>query len=1027
MNRLSEISLAVRRSLPFSAMATTRRLMLTLAVSTAAAVPALAQQAPSAAEPATVVVTGSRIAAPNLESTSPIQVVTAQEIQLGGRMDISDVINQLPQNFNNGLGQDLGNQTSGLTTAGGVSTADLRGLGPNRTLVLVNGRRLGIGSPYTVIQSPAPNLDQIPTFLLERVEVLTGGASAVYGSDAIAGVINFITKQNFEGFQIDYHVGENFYHNDSDFVRNLATQAGATAPTGTSKDGRTQTINVMAGTNIADGNGNITAYFSYHQSDPVASSERDFGACQLNYNKTTDQPFCFGSTSSNWFSLDGTNGFSVQGNNFVPNVPKFTGTTPPGVFNSQPYIFMSRDDQRYMAGFMAHIDLSDSVKPYAEFHYMDDKTHQAIAPSALFRFSNPNDPTGNGVYNVNCSNPFLSAQQQTTIGCTPALIAADQTAIANGLDPVAAGTAINLDIGRRNVEGGGRSSDYEHSTYRAVGGLKGSLGNAWSYDAYGQYYYVDFFNSNNKYLDFSKIDKALLVTGTRAAPVCLSGGACVPYNIFQDGAVTQDMVNYLSLNGTARGTTTMRTLHGDITGDLGEYGVKMPTASDPIGVNFGWERRQENLSFAPDSAEESGQLAGFGGAPVSIDKSQTVNEEFIEIRAPLMQDRPGVKDLVFDTGFRESDYSVTGKINTHKFELQYAPVADLRFRGSFQRAIRAPSLIELFNPQAAVLIQFGDDPCATGVKNRAPLAQCLNTGMTAAQYNGSVSNTISGQAYQLSGGNTLLQAETSNSYTLGLTFTPTFLSNLTGSIDYYNIKLKGGIGVFPADVIMNQCLATGDPTFCSQIVRNKTNGSINGPSINSGGYIIQTNLNLSTALLKGIDTQLNYRLPLDKFGDVTFNMNGAYLLKNDTQPAPGVDAYDCAGLFGSICQTVNPKWHHIARAMWETPWNKVALSLTWRYIGKVSLDQNDSNPTLHFAKFGQLDGFNAQISAFNYLDIAGSWGFKDGMELRFGVNNIADKNPPIVTSEITAGGDANTYSAYDQLGRQGFIAVTMKF
>jgi len=1026
MNRLSEISLAVRRALP-SAIAT-RRIMLTLAISTAAAVPAMAQESQPAAEPATVIVTGSRIPQPNLESTSPIQVVTAQEIQLGGRMDITDVINQLPQNFNNGLGQDLGNQTSGLTTAGGVSTADLRGLGPNRTLVLVNGRRLGMGSPYTVIQSPAPNLDQIPTFLLERVDVVTGGASAVYGSDAIAGVINFITKQNFEGFQIDYHIGENFYHNDSDYVKSLAQAKGISVPSGTSTDGKTQTINVMAGTNIADGNGNITAYFSYHQADPVASSDRDFGSCQLNYSKATDAPVCAGSSNSNWFSVDGTTGYSVLGNNFVPNGT--AGTNPPAIFNSQPFIFMSRDDRRYMAGFMAHIDLSDSVKPYAEFHYMDDKTHQAIAPSALFRFSNPND-TENGSYFVNCSNPFLSAQQQGIIGCTPAMIAADVAKPGS--------ETVNLDIGRRNIEGGGRSSDYEHSTYRAVGGVKGSLGNAWSYDAYGQYYYVDFFNSNNKYLNFANIDKSLLVTGTRANPVCVSGGSCVPYNIFQDGGVTQAQVDYLSLNGTARGTTTLRTLHGEITGDLGEYGVKLPTANESVGTAFGYERRQENLTFAPDAAEESGQLAGFGGAPVSINKSQTVDEEFIEIRAPLMQDRPGVKDLIFDTGFRHSDYSVTGKINTHKFELQYAPVADMRFRGSFQRAIRAPSLIELFNPQSAVLIAFSDDPCAS-VKGAAPAAsaaQCANSGVSAAQYGhldpttgkwvAGIPNTIASQAYQLAGGNPKLESETSTSYTLGVTFTPTFLSNFTGSLDFYNIKLKGGVGVFPADVALSQCLATGDPTFCTQIVRNHSNGSLNGPTIDSGGYIVQTNLNLATGLTKGVDAQVNYRLPLDKFGDVTFNLNGAYLLKQETQPAPGVDAYDCSGLFGSICQTVNPKWHHIARGTWETPWNKLAVSLTWRYLGKVALDQNDSNPTLHFAKFNQRNGFNAQIPAYNYLDIAGSWGFKEDMQLRFGVNNIADKNPPIVTSEITAGGDANTYSAYDQLGRQGFVAVTMKF
>ena len=1030
MNRLSEISLAVRRALPIKAIASTSRIMLTLAVASAAAVPALAQEA--ATEPQTVVVTGSRIPTPNLESSSPIQVVSSQEILQGGRMDISDVINQLPQNFNNGLGQDLGNNTSGLTTAGGVSTADLRGRGPNRTLVLVNGRRLGIGSPYTVIQSPAPNFDQIPTFLLERVDVVTGGASAVYGSDAIAGVINFITKQNFEGIQIDYHIGENFYRNDSSTVKKLAQDAGYDVPSGTSTDGRTQTINVMAGTNIADGNGNITAYFSYRMADPVASADRDFGTCQLNYSKATNQPVCAGSINSNIFSIDPdlNVAYSVKGNDFVDYGT--AGTNPAAVFNSQPFIFMSRDDRRYMGGFMAHVDVSDQVKPYAEFHFMNDQTHQAIAPSALFLQSNPNDPTGNGNYNINCSNPFLTTFQQGAIGCTPAMVAADAASIAAQLQanpnapPVPLNVA-NVLIGRRNIEGGGRTSDYEHTSYRAVGGIKGSLGNAWSYDAYGQYYRVDFFNRNSKYMNFAAIDNALLVTGTAANPRCLSGGSCVPYNPFRDGGVTQEQVDYLSLDGTAQGESTLKTIHADFTGDLGEYGIKLPTASAGVGVNIGWERRAENLQFAPDSAEQSGQLSGFGGAPVSIDRSQTVNEGFVEFRVPLMEDRPGVKDLVFDTAYRHSDYSVTGKIGTHKFSLEYAPVSDIRFRGSFQRAIRAPSLIELFNPQAIGLIAFGQDPCASTTSPRASLAACQNTGVTQAQYNAGIANTVANQVTQLAGGNPNLSAETSNSYTVGFTFTPTFLSGFTGSLDYFNIKLKGGIGTFPADVIMTNCLATGDPTFCSQIVRNTVNGSLNGPTQATGGYIVQTAVNIGSNLLKGIDAQANYRLPIDKLGDLTFTLNGSYLMKSDVTNAPGVDTYDCAGLFGSICQTVNPKWHHIVRTTWETPWANLGVSLTWRYIGEVKLDQNEDNPTLHFARFGQFNGFNARIPAYNYLDLSGSWGFREGMQLRFGVNNIADKNPPIVTSEITAGGDANTYSAYDQLGRQAFVAVTMKF
>src|SRR3984885_3802178 len=251
----------------------------------AASVSALAQQQAKVAateEPLQeIIVTGSRIAAPNAVSTSPIEVISSESIETTGKTDISDLITQLPQNLNNGLGQDLGNTTSGLTTPGGMATADLRGLGPNRTLVLVDGRRLGQGSPNTAIQSPAPDLDQIPAGLVDRIEVVTGGASAAYGSDAIAGVINFIMKKDFQGFQVDGQFNENYHDNDDTYVQNLARAFGATPATGSIQDGRQRTFDVLMGTNFADGEGNVTGYMSYRHADPVPSSNRDYGACEL--------------------------------------------------------------------------------------------------------------------------------------------------------------------------------------------------------------------------------------------------------------------------------------------------------------------------------------------------------------------------------------------------------------------------------------------------------------------------------------------------------------------------------------------------------------------------------------------------------------------------------------------------------------------------------------------------------------------------------------------------------------------------
>ena len=530
-----------------------------------------------------IIVTGSRIAAPNEVSTSPIQVVTSKDIQVYGKTDVSDLINLLPQNFNNDLGQDLGNGTSGLTTAGGVATADLRGLGPGRTLVLIDGRRLGVGSPNTAISQPAPDLDQIPAGLVQRVEVVTGGASAAYGSDAIAGVVNFIMKRDFQGFQVNGQYGENLHDNHDKYLQGLATQFGAAPPTGTSQDGRNKTFDMLMGTNFADGNGNVTAYLSYRHADPVVSSQRDYGACQIfpvtDASNNVTSLACGGSSNSNWFNpASGPNVgtvYSVFGTGFVPRGS--VATTPPADYNSQQYIYLTREDDRYNAAFLAHDDINDYFKPYAELFVMDDETHQQTAPAALFKDANPLDPTGAGDYFINCSNPLLSAQEQGIL-CTPGQIAADTAR------PGSASALV--EIGRRNIEGGPRETGFEHINYRAVFGTKGEFGDAWNYDAYGQYFYTSFYDSNQKYLNFQGITNALQVTGTATHPVCISGAiGCVPYNIFSGGGVTQQQLAYLYELGTANGSSTLRTLHADVTGKLGQYGMTSPLATEGLGVN----------------------------------------------------------------------------------------------------------------------------------------------------------------------------------------------------------------------------------------------------------------------------------------------------------------------------------------------------------------------------------------------------------------------------------------------------------
>jgi iron complex outermembrane recepter protein len=1027
--------------------------LLCIAALAMTSMPALAQVTPAAAEAAAeplqeIVVTGSRIAAPNEVSTSPIVSLDSKSIQITGKTDISDIITQLPQNFNNALGQDLGNGTPGLTTPGGVATADLRGLGPNRTLVLVDGRRLGQGSPNTAIASPAPDLDQIPAGLVERVEVVTGGASAAYGSDAIAGVVNFIMKRNFEGVQIDGQYDAYQHNNNNTYIQDLVRQFNSVPATGSTTDGRQRSFDALMGKNFDEGKGNITAFLSYRHADAVPSSERDYGGCQLEPTNDPTTGFvtgitCGGSSNSNFFRPTSTlnpnslTAYSVFGTNLVPNGSVLT--TPPAAFNSQPYIYMTREDDRYNAAFMAHDAISDVLQPYMEFFFMDDKTHQQIAPAALFRNLNPLDGVSNN-YNVNCNNPLLSAQEQSIL-CTPAQIAAATAAPNAGC--TVTGSAVspnctNVEIGRRNIEGGGRFSDFEHQNYRALIGTRGDFLEAWSYDVYGQYYYTTFFNSNDKYLNFQGIVNGLQVTGTAANPVCVVGGSCVPYNIFADGGVTPNQLNYLYLSGTSQGASTLRTLHGEITGQLGKYGITSPFAKDGIAVNIGLEHRNDHEFFQPDYAEESGLLSGFGQAAVPIDNSVSVGEAFAELRAPLVQDKPFAQDLLFDTGFRHSDYSYAGApstiTNTYKFELQWAPIADYRFRASYNTAIRAPTVIELYNPQSVAGFQYGNDPCAPVGTTPATytLAQCQNTGVTAAQYgNGGSTNRVpqgaAGQLSELTGGNPLLKPEEAETYTIGLNFAPSQIPHLTGSLDYYHIKLTGEVTTIPASVIVSTCATTGDPVYCSQIVRNPNTGSLTGISIAGGGYIKQTNINAGATLVSGIDAQVNYKLDLPAgYGDLVWALNGAYLQHFESTPIPGAHTYDCAGLFGFTCQTINPRWHHIFRTTWETPWS-ASFSVTWRYIGEVSEDNNTGDPTLHYSTWGTYDAFNAKIKSFNYLDLQATWNVNKIVQLRAGANNVLDTAPPVILNPIVAGGAANTYDIYDIFGRQVFVAFTAKF
>ncbi len=1003
-----------------------------MALSANPAAAAAAAAAAAGGEVSEIVVTGSRIPTPNLVSVSPIQVVTDQEFKLQGKTDVVDLINNLPQNFQNSKA-DFSGTSNPLTAAGGVSTADLRGLGPQRTLVLVDGRRLGIGDATTLNPNPAPDLNQIPAALIDRVEVLTGGASATYGSDAVAGVVNFIMKHNLDGIHVDGQVGiAQHSQNNERSVQGLLAAQKFPIPKSDVWDARSRDLSVAIGVNGMDDRANLTVYLGYHRQEPASQANRDFSACQIRV-RGGNTAFCNGSVNSNLFivsvgsgpGINSNNGFTVIGNQFIDQGTNPTGGFPGLVFDSSPFQYLAHDDNRYTAGFFSHYDISDHLKLYADFSFMNDRAVTAVAPSGLFAGSGPS-PTGGFI--VNCNNPLLSAQQATTI-CSPA--------------DIASGATADLLIGRRNAEGGPRSSTYEHNNYRAVVGARGAIPDieGWTYDVYGSYYYTALFQGNFNYLSNARIQNALQVVNVNGVPTCIAkingtAPGCVPYNIFAQGGVTPEQVAYLNSSGTSSGTIEEAIVEASVAGDLSRYGLKSPWADNGVGVAGGIQTRRQHYNYAPDQAELSNDLAGFGGAGTAINAALGDTEAYGEFRFPIAQHRPGFEELTLDGGYRYSHYSTGVSADTYKVGLQWAPVSDIRFRASFNRAIRAPNIVELYVPQAVTNSQtVGVDPCAPsfGSPATATLAQCMNTGVTAAQYgNGGTTDRITqcpaGQCAVLGGGNTKLTPEQANTFSVGFTLTPSFIPGFTGSLDYYDINLTNVISTVGQNIIFDNCLNTGAPRFCQDVVRSPT-GNLFGTSITGGGYIRDTNVNTGGSQNSGVDLQAAYHLPLSRIGlseglgGLQFSLVGTRFLKATTTPFVGAHTYDCEGLFGSTCQTVNPKWRHTLRATWESPWD-LLLSAQWRYIGSASFERNTSDPTLTNHRHDSVD---AKLDAVSYLDLSAIWKVRSGFSVRAGITNVFDKDPQIIDSLIVAAGLPNAYPTYDFLGRQMFIGFTTDF
>lgn len=929
-----------------------------------------------------VEVTGSRIPTANLEGASPITVLSSKEMKMDGVRSVENMLNNLPQVF-----ADQGGSIS--NGASGTATVNLRNFGADRTLVLVNGRRLPAGSP----SNTAADLNQVPAALIKRVEVLTGGASAVYGSDAVAGVVNFILNDNFQGAQIE--LNHSFYNHQQNGgpAADASKARNYPLPGDKSSDGKISDAALLLGGNFGENRGNATVFFSYKHEDALLQSERDFSACSLGGFTSGATLKCGGSGTSfpgRFFTANGQKTVADANGNVRPYV------AATDQYNFGPLNYFQRPSDRFGFNATAHYNLTDTARLYSEASFHDDHTVAQIAPSGLFGF----DASGDNA--IHLENPFLSQQWKDALGL-------------NAANPTAEST-----IFRRNVEGGGRQDDIRHTSYRGVLGVKGDVGN-WNYDVFAQFGRVIY--AENYLNDFSnaRIGLALdVVNNAAGVPVCrsnLNGGnpSCSPYNIWALGKVTPDALKYLQTPGFKSGGTSQAIQGFNIGSDLGEYGMKLPTANSGLGISMGFEHRVEKLDLKTDSAFDTGDLAGQGGPTHGVAGSFSVRDYFIEGRLPLIEKRPFIEQLSVNASYRKSDYSTGQKTDSYGVGGEWAPVKEARLRASYQRAARAANVVELFTPTGVSLYDNDADPCA-GAKPTASLAACAKTGVTAAQY-GHIEDSPAQQYNQLTGGNANLKPETSDSYTFGLVLTP--MRNLSVTVDYFDMKVKGVIGGAPATTTLSQCIATGDPAFCSLITRDRLGTLWALPT----AQIIATNQNLGMRKTSGVDLGANYSMKLTGYGNLDFAFTGTYLKEFKQEDFPGSGAYDCAGLFGPSCGTPLPKWRHKVRGTWSTPWG-VDVALTWRHIDEVKLSSTSTDS--HLA--GTSQEADRVFGARNYLDVAANWQFTKTYSLRAGINNLLDKDPPVggVTSSVF--GNGNTFpQVYDALGRRVFLNLTAKF
>lgn len=987
------------------------------------AAPAWAQQAAQddtkAEDTKDVVVTGTLIRNPNLVSANPVNVVSEKEIQLRQSNTAEDLLRQLP-----GVVPSIGSAVNNGN--GGASFVDLRGIGTNRNLVLIDGVRLvpaGLGGVF--------DLNNIPLALIQRVDALTGGASTTYGADAISGVVNFVTKQDFTG--VDVNVSEQ------------VTGKG---------DGNTLRADVTIGSNVAEGRGNVVFSVGYQKSDAVYQGDRDYSL--FNIDSFSGAAGGSGTTVPTRLTLPNANG-----NGGTRQIDPATGDFRPGTtstpFNFNPYNIFNTPFERYNFYGAARYELNDDLEVYTRGLFSKNSVDTIIAPSGSFGLS----------VQLPLSNPFLPVGVRNSICAAFAGDARDLNPNQPGVQGLSAANCaaaaaatgptdpnyrqIPTNLSRRAVELGPRVSDFTTTLFDYRLGFRGSFNSHISWDFWGSYGESQNTQTQSGYTLNSRVRQSLLTTGVGAAATCQdTSNGCIPVNWFgAAGSITAAQNAFLQGISTISVRTTLAQAHGAVSGDVG---IKSPFANEPINFAVAGEYRRYSASILSDALSQSGDLGGAGGAQPNVNGSYDVYEGIGEVSIPVVQDKRFFKRLDVTGAIRYSSYTIniagSPKFDpiTWSFRGSWEPVEHLRIRGSYARSVRAPNINELFSPQTTGLTNLSAtaDPCAnildngTRIPGRAtPTGAlrdvCIAQGAPAGQI-GFIPVPTAGQANLTSGGNAQLRPEVSTSYTVGFVLTNPF-PGFNLSVDYWNIGVTGAVSTPAPGDVLAACfnnVSTANP-FCGPgfISRDPLTGGLSGDQAVTRGLFAASS-NLGRIQTSGIDFLAQYRRNLG-FGQLTLDFTGVWTNENKFQATPVAVNRECLGFYSANCGSIQPEFQFSQRTTLSV--DKIDFSVLWRYLSSVQYETIEGQQN-GFLLQGAAPGLNGQTVNFNrigdyhYFDVAMRFAASSKLTLTFTIQNLFDRDPPIVgsTAGTTSFNSGNTYpSSYDPLGRRFAANARFRF